>query len=211
MPDERVLPGEQWVNALSAERAAALNDLMEGVFPFDRPVDRDAAQLLWAWHRPSGPYHGHLAQLDDALATWLPDRWERLSQGNYSSVAFEAEVWSTALRAVGLLRVVPRTSEVVARLFSERSILATISQGPARDPVADLLRAAALTQHDQRFLEEWWALCDLHELEPPHRGELGILGIRHLPRPPSTQGLFHPEIVWALCRFGAALSQLDED
>lgn len=199
------------MSALSADPAGALNELIEGVFPFERTVDRDAAQLLWAWLRPSGPHHHHLARVDEALATWLQDRWERLSQGDYSSVAFEAEVWSTALRAVGLLRAVPSTSTVVARLFSERSLLGAISRGPALDPLADLLRAAALTQHDQAFVEEWWALCDLRELEPPHRGELGILGIRHLPRPPEVQGFFHGEIVWALCRFGAALSRLEED
>lgn len=208
---ERVLPGEQWVNALSAGPAAALNELIEGTFPFDRPVDRDAAQLLWSWLRPSGPHSDHLEHVDDTLAAWLTDRWERLARGDYSSVAWEADVWSTALRAVGLLKAVPRSSAVLAELFADRSLLGTICLGPARDPLADFLRAAAVTQQDQSYVEEWWALCDLRGLEPPHRGEIGILGIRHLPRPRAMQGLFHSEIVWALCRFGAALNRLEED
>ena len=210
-PAGRVLPGDQWVTALSANPVGAINDLIEGVFPFEGPVDPDAAQLLWAWLRPSGPHHDHVARVDDALATWVEGRWARLSHGDYSSVQFEATVWSDALRAAALLRAVPSTSAVIARLFPERSLLGSISLGPALDPLADLLRAAALTQRDDAFVEEWWALCDLRDFEPPHRGEVGILGMRHLARPSAMQGLFHEEIVWALCRFGAALSQLEPD
>ncbi len=208
---EQLHPGEQWIRSLSASPVAALNHLLEGTFTFDRPVERDAAQLLHSWFRPSGHYNEHLAEVDQALADWLTDRWARLSRGDYQSVAWEADTWSTALRAVKLLRVVPRSSGVLASLFAERGLLGAITLGPSRDPLADFLRAVAVTQNDDSYVEEWWALCDLRDLEPVHRGEIGIVGLRHLPRPASTEGFFHSEIVWAFCRYGAALHRLDVD
>ncbi|MDP8931585.1 MAG: hypothetical protein M3O70_24205, partial [Actinomycetota bacterium] len=169
---DQLHPGEQWIRSLSASPVSALNRLFEGMFPFDRPVERDAAQLLHSWFRPSGRYSEHLANVDQALADWIPDRWARLSRGSYQSVAWEADTWSIALRAVGLLRAVPRSSSVLASLYAERALLGAIALGPSRDPLADFLRAVALTQNDDSYIEEWWALCDLRDLEPPHRGEI---------------------------------------
>jgi tetratricopeptide (TPR) repeat protein len=209
-PTIESLPAEHWRRALADDPERAVGDVLEGVFPFSRPV-REPVELLYAWLGPSGQQRDAAPLADAGLAAWIEARWQQLGAETESEVEIAADVWSTAFRCVSSLPTVfPGTARVLRTHFEQRRDLAHLSVGESRDPVAEYLRALARSQEDASLVDEWWSLCDLRERQPYYRAEIGVVGLRFAPGLDEVEGGFKAPIVAGLLRVGASWDSLEQ-
>lgn len=192
---------QQLVERLRSTPSDAIDDLVfYRVFP--RSDDFDGAAHV---DRLISHVEGGSSLVDSALNAWIETSWPPRES---EDPAATAEAWITAFRVVLRHRDTHLSyAAFLDRFGTSEAALGWLSEGPTRDPLRWYLQALARWQPDRRLVDYWWELCDLRRGHPWYRGEVGLLGLTHLPAAEPNDFGFPTEVVAGTLRYGLALAR----
>ena len=201
----------EWLVAFDKAPFQAIDALLGGRFYFGRLNAADPEELLVDWALLLAEEDGFIAQLDDALATWIETTWEVFPPD--TSAARLADSWSRLANVVTYVEDLPRAARALRDRFDDREdYLGPLSIGPSRDPLGRYLMAVAEHQDDQSLAPFWWRLCDLPDGVPFYHGPYAIAGLLGLPPLDESQaGAFREQPAHGIVKLAAALQKRVEE